>query len=102
MGEALRKFSPQLIRPQRNQPSPVLSTDRDEDALRLETHLINLNVSATEGAGKAIAGLKTEDFTVYEDGVLQRVSFFLPEQAPFNLVLPIDLSGSMRKTRSSS
>jgi VWFA-related protein len=57
---------------------------------------VNLNVSATDNAGKAIPGLKQSDFSVYEDGVPQRISFFSPEQTPFNLVLLIDLSGSMK------
>jgi VWFA-related protein len=64
--------------------------------LKLETHLINLNVSATDNAGKAIPDLKQGDFSVYEDGVKQQISFFSPERSPFNLVLLIDLSGSMK------
>lgn len=96
MGQALRKAYPHLIRPQRDQTPQVNPAERDEDALKLETHLINLNVSATDSAGKSIPGLKKEDFSVYEDGVLQQLSFFSPEQAPFNLVLLVDLSGSMR------
>src|SRR4029434_5636162 len=68
----------------------------EEDALKLRTHLINLNVSATDKDGRAIAGLTKDDFSIYEDGVLQRISFFSPERSPFNLVLLIDLSGSMK------
>jgi VWFA-related protein len=55
-----------------------------------------LNVTATDSAGRAVPGLKQADFSVYEDGVPQRVSFFSPEQSPFNLVLLLDLSGSMK------
>jgi len=96
MGRALRQSSPQLIRPQRNQTAPATPSDVDEGALKLETHLINLNVSATDHAGRAVGGLKADDFTVLEDGVPQRISFFSPEQSPFNLVLLLDLSGSLR------
>lgn len=96
MSGALRRSNPQLIRPRRDQPSTLNSPNIEEDALKLETHLVNLNVSATDKDGRAVPGLKKEDFSVYEDGVLQRISFFSPEQSPFNLILLIDLSGSMK------
>src|SRR5262249_41644074 len=96
MAQALRRSTPELIRPQLNQTSPSPMTTADEGALKLETHLINLNVSATDRVGRAISGLKREDFSVYEDGVPQQLSFFAPEQSPFNLVLLIDTSGSMK------
>jgi VWFA-related protein len=96
MSRALRRSNPQLIRPQRDQPAAVNSPDLEEGSLKLETHLINLNVSATDNAGKAIPDLKQGDFSVYEDGVKQQISFFSPERSPFNLVLLIDLSGSMK------
>ena len=97
MARALQRSNPQLIRPQRDQASPGNSANTaDEGALKLETHLINLNVGAIDRDGRAIPGLKQDDFSIYEDGVLQRISFFSPERSPFNLVLLIDLSGSMR------
>lgn len=98
MGLALRRSAPELIRRSSRveQPGDPKPTDREEGALKLETYLVNLNVSATDRAGRAIPDLKKEDFSVYEDGVLQRTSFFSPQRSPFNLVLLIDLSGSMR------
>lgn len=98
LGEALRRSAPQLIRPSAriDQPPPVKPAGSDEEAVKLETYLINLNVSATDRAGRATPDLTKNDFTVFEDGVLQPISFFSPQQSPFNLVLLIDLSGSMR------
>src|SRR6266404_2251445 len=98
MSEALRRSAPQLIRPSAriDQPAAVKPADTEEGALKLETYLVNLNVSATDRAGRAIPGLTKDDFTVYEDGVPQLISFFSTQRAPFNLVLLIDLSGSMR------
>jgi len=96
MSRALRRSNPQLIRPQSDQPPSVNLPGAEEGSLKLETHLVNLNVSATDNAGKAIPDLKREDFSVYEDGVKQQISFFSPERSPFNLVLLIDLSGSMK------
>jgi VWFA-related protein len=99
MGQALRKSTPQLIQPgkrvDQNLSRDVVKTE--EGSVKLETSLINLNVSVTDKAGKAIAGLTKEDFIVEEDGVPQNISFFSPQQSAFNLVLLIDLSGSMRE-----
>ena len=97
MGEALRRSAPYLFRPSaRLDPPAPDRTDKDESAVKLETYLVNLNVSATDRAGRAIPDLTKDDFTVYEDGMPQPISFFSPQQSPFNLVLLIDLSGSMR------
>jgi VWFA-related protein len=95
MSLALRRSNPQ-IRPKRDQSTPENPPSAEEGSVKLETHLINMNVSATDKDGRAIPDLKREDFSVYEDGVKQQISFFSPERSPFNLVLLIDLSGSMR------
>jgi VWFA-related protein len=96
MSLALRRSNPQLIRPRRDQSTPENSPSAEEGSVKLETHLINMNVSATDKEGRAVPDLKREDFSVYEDGVKQQISFFSPERSPFNLVLLIDLSGSMK------
>jgi VWFA-related protein len=96
MSRRLRQSNPDLIRPRRDDSPAALASESDEESVKLETHLVNLNVSATDRDGKAIRGLTKGDFSVYEDGVLQQISFFSPEESPFNLVLLIDLSGSMR------
>jgi VWFA-related protein len=54
-----------------------------------------MNVSVTDRGGKTLAGLKKEDFKVAENGEEQQVEFFAPSTAPFNLVLLLDLSGSI-------
>jgi VWFA-related protein len=96
MSRALRRSNPQLVRPVRDQPAAANTPGGEEGELKLATHLVNLNVSATDKDGKAIAGLKQEDFSVFEDNVPQQITFFSPETSPFNLVLLIDLSGSMK------
>lgn len=69
---------------------------RDEDAILLKAALVNLNVSVTNRAGVALANLKKEDFAVSENGEPQKIEFFQPTSAPFNLVLALDLSGSIK------
>jgi VWFA-related protein len=71
------------------------------DTIRIETRLVNLNVKAVDRAGQPMTDLNLKDFEVYEDGVKQTVEHFRPVNAPVNVVLLIDLSGSTRKKRKS-
>lgn len=70
-----------------------------EDTMRIETRLVNLNVKALDKSGKPITNLKLEDFAVFEDGNKQEVAHFKPVNAPVNLILLLDLSGSTQKKR---
>jgi VWFA-related protein len=68
----------------------------DEEAIVLKAALVSLNVSVTNRAGVALANLKAEDFAVAENNEPQKIEFFQPTTAPFNLVLVLDLSGSIK------
>ncbi|MGH9802492.1 MAG: VWA domain-containing protein, partial [Blastocatellia bacterium] len=70
-----------------------------EDTLRIETRLVNLNVKALDRSGQPVTNLKQEDFAIYEDGVKQEVAHFKPVNAPVNLILLLDLSGSTQRKR---
>jgi VWFA-related protein len=80
-------------------PRDATKTEADKDAIRLEARLVNLNVKATDRSGSSISDLKKEDFKVFEDGVEQGIFYFEPVNAPINLVLLLDLSGSTRDSR---
>ncbi len=80
-------------------PTEVKPHLPDRDAIRIETRLVNLNVKAMDRSGQPIVNLNPEDFIVYEDGVKQEVSHFKPVNAPVNLILLLDLSGSTKNKR---
>lgn len=69
-------------------------TQPDEEVLRVESNLVQLNVGVADRQGRPIINLSQNDFVVYEDGVRQTIRSFEPTQAPFSLVLLLDLSGS--------
>jgi Ca-activated chloride channel family protein len=58
--------------------------------------MVPLTVTVTDGTGKFVRGLTGDDFTVYEDGVPQPLSFFASENVPVDVALVIDTSASMR------
>jgi Ca-activated chloride channel family protein len=69
-------------------------TQPDEDVVRVESNLVRLNIGVADPKGRAVTNLSQNDFVVYEDGVRQKIQSFEPVNAPFSLVLLLDLSGS--------
>lgn len=68
-----------------------------EEVLRVDTNLVSIDVVVASKTGaRSPANLKAEDFVVYEDGVRQKVENFAATEAPFNVVLLIDTSGSTK------
>jgi Ca-activated chloride channel family protein len=47
--------------------------------------------------GEFVRGLKKQDFEVFEDGAPQPIASLVTEDAPLDLVLAVDISGSMEK-----
>lgn len=65
-----------------------------DDVIKTETSLVQLNIGVVDKQGRAITSLTRSDFVVYEDGVKQPIQHFEPVNAPFSLVLMLDMSGS--------
>src|SRR4029078_7726083 len=53
--------------------------------------------SVTDRNGRAIGGMRESDFTVWENGVERRVTNVSPANEPFNLILLLDVSGSIEE-----
>ena len=59
--------------------------------------LMRFNASVTDRNGRAIGGMRESDFTVWENGIERRVTSVAPANEPFNLVLLLDVSGSIEE-----
>jgi VWFA-related protein len=92
----LRRESPELSSDETTDPRPATGASANGDAIVLKSALVNLNVSVTNRSGAAFGNLKKENFRVAENGDNQKIEFFAPTTAPFNLVLLLDLSGSIQ------
>ena len=65
------------------------------DTIRVDTSLVNLNVSVFSRDPLRLVGpLGQQDFRVLENGASQEIEFFASAETPFDLLLLIDLSGS--------
>ena len=70
------------------------------DVIKVDTSLVNLNVSVFNSKSKMFVGALTkEDFRVMENGQEQTVTYFASTDVPFDLVLLVDLSGSTKDKR---
>jgi VWFA-related protein len=73
--------------------------DEQGEVLTVNTSLVQLNVGVVDGQGRAVTNLSRNDFSVYEDDVLQPITDFEPTASPFSLVLLLDMSGSTQTFR---
>ena len=60
--------------------------------------LVSVPVSVSDREGHYISGLKKEDFTLYQDGVEQKITFFATYDEPLNIALLLDTSVSTKDT----
>ena len=73
----------------------VAATAQQQVPFRAGVDLVSLNVTVTDGATRYITDLNQEDFSVFEDGVKQDVTFFNKTNLPIALALLLDTSASM-------
>jgi VWFA-related protein len=68
------------------------------DVVRVDTELVTMNVSVIDrGTNRGLKGLVESDFKLFEDGAQQQLAHFESSNAPFNLILLIDLSTSTQE-----
>jgi VWFA-related protein len=76
-------------------PGTCQAQTDDPDTLRVDSNLVDLQVSVlSHDQSRIPVSLRQEDFVVTEDGTPQELAFFASADAPFDLILLLDLSGS--------
>jgi Ca-activated chloride channel family protein len=102
--DAVRKVSPRYfgdyaktLPPLKETPSLVARRPPGLVATSAGGQLMRLNVNVTDRNGRSLAGLKSSDFAVFENGQERQVTDVETASAPFNLVLLLDVSGSVEE-----
>jgi VWFA-related protein len=102
--DSIRKVSPKMfgdyaktLPPPDREPSLVRRAAPGQFVSSSSPQFLRFNASVTDRNGRAIGGMKESDFTVYENGVERRVAKVVPTYEPFNLVLLLDVSGSVEE-----
>jgi VWFA-related protein len=102
--DAIRKVSPKMfgdfaktLPPPEREPTLQRRAPPGQVVSKLSSQLLRFNASVTDRNGRAIGGMKETDFTVYENGIERQVTNVVPTNEPFNLVLLLDVSGSVEE-----
>lgn len=77
------------------QQQPAPPPEQSRPAFRSSVELVSLNVTVTDATSRYITDLEDTDFSVFEDGVKQELTFFNRRQQPIALSLLLDSSASM-------
>jgi len=64
--------------------------------VRIETQLVSVPAVVTNSAGRPVPGLRAENFLLFENGQQQKITNFATTEAPFEIALMLDTSGSTR------
>ena len=83
-------------------PSHALAQDsppRGEFRISTDVELVLLDVSVREPKGGYVSGLTKDNFQIYENGALQKITQFASADVPVTVGLVMDDSGSMRPKR---
>lgn len=76
-------------------PQEETSPDRGF-TIGVSVDMVVMYTSVFDKQGHFVAGLKKENFKLFEDGIQQTFSSFSQEDVPVNMGILLDLSGSMR------
>lgn len=66
------------------------------DVVRVDTQLVSVPAVVTNSLGRPLAGLHAGNFVLFENGQPQRLANFATTDAPFEIALLLDTSGSTR------
>jgi len=81
-----------------NNPANTSAEEVDEgDVVRVDTQLVSVPAVVNNTFGRPVAGLKAENFLLFEDGKQQAITNFGTTEAPFEIALLLDTSGSTRE-----
>ncbi|MBE3073143.1 MAG: VWA domain-containing protein [Acidobacteria bacterium] len=62
----------------------------------VDVEVVQVTATVTDGKGHYVRGLSRDVFHVFEDGVPQWIASFASENIPLELIVAVDVSGSMR------
>jgi VWFA-related protein len=102
--DAIRKVSPKMfadyaktLPPPVREPTLLKSPAPGQLVTPVAPELMRVHASVTDRNGRAMGDLKRSDFAVYENGIERRVISVTPATEAFNLVLLLDVSGSVEE-----
>ncbi len=93
VGSTSSNVNTQQTNQQQNSSAEEIS---EGDVVRVETQLVTVPAVVTDRNGHPLTALRAENFVVFEDGKAERLTNLATTEAPFEIALLLDTSGSTR------
>ncbi|MBZ5594074.1 MAG: VWA domain-containing protein [Acidobacteriia bacterium] len=93
--EIERPSEPRVSITPRTPVEPNSATQKSA-SIRLDVKVVQISVTVTDPWDRPVAGLRPNDFRLFEDDVEQKIVYLSGEEAPASVGLIFDASGSMR------
>jgi len=79
--------------------SVIKAQDEDEDdkPIKVDTLLLTTPLVVKDNKGRYIAGLKKENFSIFQNRQKQEIEFFFGEESPINVAILLDTSASTKE-----
>ena len=90
----------QTVTPSQQQPGEPASSRNDLFKFTVNVTFVQIPVTVRDRAGHLVEGLTSRDFTVYEDGAPQKLSYFDSEPFPLSAAIVVDTglpAGTLKK-----
>ncbi len=92
----LGQITPGQITP--GQIAPSQAGSDEPPTFRSDVALVKVDAQVIDRNGRNIIGLTQQDFVVFDNGAPRKISYFARESEPLDLLLLLDVSGSMQRS----
>jgi Ca-activated chloride channel homolog len=101
VGQQANQQRPRRVAPAEEQSAaisgkPAVQEVDEGDVVRVDTQLVSVPTVVTTPNGRPLAGLRNENFMLFENGQQQKITDFTTTEAPFEIAILLDTSGSTR------
>ncbi len=106
-GPTLKKTgkTPDAQQPKKTTPQPeavptpdsAAAQEEETETVKVETNLVTIPVIVSDRGDRYVADLRQDEFSIFEDGIEQKVAYFDTVTAPFHVVLMLDTSASTQE-----
>jgi VWFA-related protein len=80
----------ETVQPTQRQPGELATSRNDLPRIVVNVSFVQVPVTVKDSSGRLVPGLTSNDFTIYEDGVPQRLSFFNSDAFPLSAAIVLD------------
>lgn len=75
----------------------VKAQTEDDAPIKVNTLLLTAPLTVSDNKGRSVTGLKKENFSVFQNNERQDIEFLFNEEAPMNVAILLDSSGSTKE-----